>query len=214
MQICSIFVTTFCSWLMLGSALAAIETELPLGNIFLTTEDISIPIAIDGDNVTWEVYDFWHEVVAEGVEEAKQERIVLHMPKIEGYFLLHIEIRKDRQKIDDRYVPYAVIPPHEVRDRPNNPFGVMTHFAQGWDVDILPLIAKAGITSIRDEHYWKHLEREKSIEIHSSDVSVYLMEAGLYRADVRQNIETEVFVFNGMLEAAGNSDSHLLNEAQ
>jgi len=58
------------------------------------------------------------------------------------------------------------------------------------------------------------LEREKSIEIHSSDVSVYLMEGGLYRADVRQNVETEVFVFNGMLEAAGTSDSHLLNEAQ
>jgi hypothetical protein len=40
-------------------------------------------------------------------------------------------------------------------------FGVMTHFAQGMATDILPLLARAGITSIRDEHYWGRVEPTK-----------------------------------------------------
>ena len=37
-------------------------------------------------------------------------------------------------------------------------FGVMTHFAQGWKTDIVPLIARAGIGTVRDEQYWQQVE--------------------------------------------------------
>lgn len=37
-------------------------------------------------------------------------------------------------------------------------FGVMTHFAQGWDTDIVPSIARAGIGTVRDEQYWAQIE--------------------------------------------------------
>ena len=37
-------------------------------------------------------------------------------------------------------------------------FGVMTHFAQGWSTDIVPLIARAGIGTVRDEQYWAQIE--------------------------------------------------------
>ena len=49
------------------------------------------------------------------------------------------------------------------------------------------------------------MEKEKDIEVHSSDVSVYVLDTGLYRIDVRPNAETEVFVFSGLVEAAGES---------
>ena len=62
--------------------------------------------------------------------------------------------------------------------------------------------------SIRD------LENEKDIEIHSSDVSVYLLDTGLYRIDVRADAETEIFVFNGLVEAAGESGSVLIKDEQ
>jgi hypothetical protein len=58
------------------------------------------------------------------------------------------------------------------------------------------------------------LNREKSLEIHSPDVSVYVLDEGLYRIDVRENQETEIFVFNGLIEAAGESGSLLIKEAQ
>lgn len=58
------------------------------------------------------------------------------------------------------------------------------------------------------------LEEEKSIEIHTSYVSIYVLEVGLYRIDVRQNRETEIFVFEGMVEAAGESGSVLIKNEQ
>ncbi len=58
------------------------------------------------------------------------------------------------------------------------------------------------------------LENEKDVEIHSSDVSVYILDAGLYRIDVRPNAETEIFVFNGLVEAAGESGSILIKDEQ
>lgn len=58
------------------------------------------------------------------------------------------------------------------------------------------------------------LEKEKSIEIHTSDVSIYVLDVGLYRIDVRQDRETEIFVFEGMVEAAGESGSVLIKNEQ
>ncbi|MEE8377691.1 MAG: DUF6600 domain-containing protein [Candidatus Aminicenantaceae bacterium] len=58
------------------------------------------------------------------------------------------------------------------------------------------------------------LENEKDIEIHSSDVSVYILDKGLYRIDVRSNVETEIFVFNGLVEAASESGSILIKDEQ
>jgi hypothetical protein len=37
-------------------------------------------------------------------------------------------------------------------------FGVMTHFAQGWGTDLIPLISGAGISHVRDELYWAEVE--------------------------------------------------------
>jgi len=58
-----------------------------------------------------------------------------------------------------------------------------------------------------------NLEREKSVEVHTADTSLYLLEDGLYRIDVREN-ETEVLVFRGLLEASGETGSILVKEAQ
>ncbi len=39
--------------------------------------------------------------------------------------------------------------------------GVMTHFAHGWDLDILPRLAATGVRHVRDEIYWDHVETER-----------------------------------------------------
>lgn len=59
----------------------------------------------------------------------------------------------------------------------------------------------------------KSLKREKCIEIHTSDVFLYILEDGLYRVDIRED-STEIFVFRGLIEAAGESGSVLIKEAQ
>lgn len=57
------------------------------------------------------------------------------------------------------------------------------------------------------------LKREKCIEIHTPGVSLYILEDGLYRVDIRGD-EKEIFVFRGLIEAAGEEGSVLIKEAQ
>lgn len=54
------------------------------------------------------------------------------------------------------------------------------------------------------------LEIEKNFEIHSPDASFYILEEGLYRVGIRENRETELFVFEGAAEAAGEGGSLLV----
>lgn len=51
------------------------------------------------------------------------------------------------------------------------------------------------------------IEGEKDFEIHTPDASFYVLEEGLYRVAVRENQQTEVLVYEGMLEAAGEEGS-------
>ena len=54
------------------------------------------------------------------------------------------------------------------------------------------------------------LEREKDLEIHTPDASLYILEEGLYRVLIRENRESEFFVYEGAAEAAGEKESLLL----
>ncbi len=58
------------------------------------------------------------------------------------------------------------------------------------------------------------LKKEKGIELHSADSSFYVLDRGIYRVDVRENRETEVQVFEGLIEAAGEAGSSLLKAGQ
>lgn len=60
----------------------------------------------------------------------------------------------------------------------------------------------------------QELFEETPFEIHTPDISIYILESGLYRFDVHENAETEILVFRGMLEAAGETGSTLIKSAQ
>lgn len=60
----------------------------------------------------------------------------------------------------------------------------------------------------------QRLEEEKNIEVHTTDISLYILDRGTYRIDVRENMETEVFVFRGLLEAALDTGSYLIKDEQ
>jgi hypothetical protein len=59
-----------------------------------------------------------------------------------------------------------------------------------------------------------NLDQEKSIEVHTQDASFYVLDEGLYRIDVRENKKTDMLVFHGVIEAAGESGSQLLRSEQ
>lgn len=61
-------------------------------------------------------------------------------------------------------------------------FGVMTHFAHGWDPDWIPLLARAEIPHVRDELYWASVEPQRGVYSFPSNFDAYL--AALNRHDV------------------------------
>ncbi|MGH7945906.1 MAG: hypothetical protein ACREF9_12985, partial [Opitutaceae bacterium] len=42
-------------------------------------------------------------------------------------------------------------------------FGVMTHFAHGWDPALIPSVARSGVRTVRDELYWRDVEPRKGV---------------------------------------------------
>lgn len=57
-------------------------------------------------------------------------------------------------------------------------FGVMTHFAQGWDTDWIPVIREAGIREVRDELYWRDVEPQKGAFRFPASYDRYLAKLG------------------------------------
>jgi hypothetical protein len=58
------------------------------------------------------------------------------------------------------------------------------------------------------------LAKEKAIEIHTADSSFYVLDKGIYRIDAKENQNTQIFVFNGLIEAAGEQGSNLVKSGQ
>jgi hypothetical protein len=58
------------------------------------------------------------------------------------------------------------------------------------------------------------LSKEKAIELHTADSSFYVLDRGVYRVNVRENHDTEILVYKGLIEAAGGDGSTLLKAGQ
>jgi hypothetical protein len=58
------------------------------------------------------------------------------------------------------------------------------------------------------------MAKEKEIEFLTSDATFYFLENGVYRIDIRENRETEILVFSGVVEASGEEGSALVKKGQ
>jgi hypothetical protein len=58
------------------------------------------------------------------------------------------------------------------------------------------------------------LNKEKGIELHTADSSFYVLDRGVYRVDVQENRDTQIQVYQGLIEAAGEGGSTLLKASQ
>jgi hypothetical protein len=58
------------------------------------------------------------------------------------------------------------------------------------------------------------LKKEKTIELHTADSSFYVLDRGVYRVNVRESRDTEIEVFQGLIEVAGEGGSTLLKSSQ
>jgi len=134
-----------------------------LGNVFLTNEPIAIPVETQGDKVDWKLTDFWGATAAHGVANVTAHEAVIK-PDLngrKGYFDVEVNALKAGSSLAEAKTAVAVLSPFDLSTVQNSSFGAMTHFAQNWDTDIIPLAARAGLKNVRDEVYWDQTETSK-----------------------------------------------------
>jgi hypothetical protein len=144
---------------------AAITLEqAKTGNIFLSTETVTVPLRCDGDRVEWSATDFSGAVVRSGfVTPSGGSAVISPSLGRRGYFELRLTEKKAGNTISAKSTNFAVITPLGLTGTDVSPFGVQTHSAQGGDQRAYALLARAGIVHFRDEQYWEHIERQKGV---------------------------------------------------
>ena len=152
--------------LFLGTMRAAVAadtvtlSQAQLGNVFATGETVQIPVATTGTSVSWTATDFFGAVTSGGpvtVNAQGQATILPNLGRL-GYFALHVTAARAGNVVASADTTFAVLAPTSLQTRSDSPFGVCTHFAQGWNTDVMALITRAGIAQIRDEQYWPNIE--------------------------------------------------------
>lgn len=137
-----------------------IKTAAP-GNLFYPDDPITGRLAVTSHPLGAELTATAEFFDAEDVKTAVLPAIklnrdnhyaaALNLPWGPGFYRVAVTLAGDghAQTADSRY---AVIPanPNLARKDPNSPFGVNTHFNQGWPVELGQLAKRAGIAWIRD----------------------------------------------------------------
>jgi hypothetical protein len=168
-------------WALGGCAWATdglVVEQARLGNVFMSDEIAQIPVRSAGDRIDWRIEDFFGRRVAEGSVALSRGHAVIEPDLgLNGYFELQLQAVEGDAPIATTETAFAVIAPPGDTPSENSPFGVMTHFAQGWNRDVIPLIAKAGIRHIRDEQYWNTVEPEPGQFVFPQGYKDYMAEA-------------------------------------
>ncbi len=169
-------------WIALGVtsqlfARAAERWSAPeLGHIFTTDQQVRLRLSDATATVDWRVTDFWQNEIESGQAKVTEGQAGIEpVVRSPGYYL----VRARTAAGEDLYTSFALISPNRFDEAR---FGVMTHFAQGMNPELLPVLQKIGISSIRDEHYWADVERTPGVYTFSEKSEAYMRacrEAGI-----------------------------------
>lgn len=170
--------------------------QVRLGNVFMRGEPVEVRVQTTGDSVVWTIRDFYGQLSSGGPAEVAQPKAskavpgqntaangpatVVIRPALAdrlGFFELHLAAKRAGKVVAQADTTFAVVPPSNVRKMADSAFGVMTHFAQGWDPDLMPLIARAGLRHIRDEQYWQQVEPQRGRYVFSERYRAYMAAA-------------------------------------
>lgn len=150
-----------------------------LGNVFLTTETVEIPLTCTGNEIAWAVTDYDGNVVEQGSATPTNGMVVIApTPGRPGYFELDLTEKNNGDVLSENTTTFAVLAPFEAPAADASPFGVQTHFSQYNNPDVMPLLARAGIRHIRDEQYWQSIETSPGTYTYPSKFTNYMAAAG------------------------------------
>lgn len=146
------------------------------GGVFLSTEPVEIAVRTSAARVDWTAVDYWGGASSGATVVTDGAGVVRPQLGRVGYFDLHLSGRDaSGREVAQADTAFAVVRPPQ--GKPDSAFGVMTHFAQGWNPDLLPLLARAGLTQFRDEQYWQEVETKRAAYVFPERDRAYMAAA-------------------------------------
>jgi hypothetical protein len=148
-----------------GAASVSFPEQVTLGNIFVAGERVELMASVSGgDAVQWTVLDFENRPVDSGRSAVADGR-VRWAPNVKGlgFYTVKLSVLSGDAEQGAGTTMFAIVPPADISKMPDSPFGIMTHFGKSMPQEIIPLIARAGIATVRDEVEWNGFERQKGV---------------------------------------------------
>lgn len=138
-----------------------IETQSPrFGNVYSVGDTVALRAHGDGDQIRWQVTDFFGREVAsgEGAAGGAEWRFTLSQP---GWFSCRCDLLADGRVVVSRQFSCAALP--DDTDGVRSEFvGVCSHFGQNaYPLETMELMLRYGIDQFRDEISWRSCEPEK-----------------------------------------------------
>ena len=144
-----------------GEAPSLAIGQLQPGNVFTRPQPVEFTAATAGspppDTVSWRILDLAGTRVASGSRAVTGASTAIR-PAVRGngYFRLELSAQRAGTVVARAQTSFAVLDAFRVPQ--DSPFGFSTHFGQSWSPALMPLLAKAGASTLRDEMYWNVVE--------------------------------------------------------
>lgn len=131
------------------------------GNIFTVGATPTFEVSTSASELTWTAQDYWSAEAASGTEQVSGDTLRLETPiEDPGFYRLRLSVGEAEQ-LETVETTFAVVPEATPPADDGFVFGMQTHFAQGWNTELVPLLKRAGVESVRDQLTWAEIEATK-----------------------------------------------------
>ncbi|CCQ33359.1 conserved hypothetical protein [Halorhabdus tiamatea SARL4B] len=127
------------------------------GNVFLADEQPRVTVESDAPSVEWTVQDHRGRLIDDGTTPVDGERTLEPSLHEVGHYTLEVETTGEEQSATAR-TTLAVLPADGF-DNDDPFFGMSTQFNAGWDHELMDVMARAGVTTVREDSGWSRIER-------------------------------------------------------
>lgn len=139
-------------------------SQVQIGNVFTVGEKVEVEAAVaSGASVAWTVSDYRGTQIDAGTAAVADHRVRI-APNIAAPGFYSVQFTAQSSGGEGvgatAMTTVAIVPPSDITKIPDSPFGVVTHFAQGMPMEVIPILVRAGIKHVRDELYWNQMEPE------------------------------------------------------
>lgn len=126
------------------------------GNVFLANETVRIGVETGAPEVRWTVHDYRGRLVANGTAAVDGDR-TLTLPVTDvGHYT--VRARTTTAPVRATRTTMAVLPADDF-DNDDAFYGMSTQFNAGWDHELMAIMDRAGVATVREDSGWAGIEQ-------------------------------------------------------